>query len=272
MAGYSPFKDYLGFSGLVFSEETKSNSCRGDPSKFEGKVSPVQVGAERTVVKSPSVVSDRPRKTSVSSVETDVSDDTCASRDSDSTYSFCLPNIPEFTRPILPQKQSRPVPTSPINSERFNPSPCLEVEDRNFIGTDYDREDVLSSAADLRSSLHRHDVSAAASTVTGMMEKLVMDAVERKMRDTAEKFNRPTVCVFCQRNGETIEYYSTHVLKDNRGKVICPVLRKYVCPKCSATGDNAHTVRHCPQSRTALSIADTFKTPRTSSGFRKTTF
>ncbi|XP_067659679.1 uncharacterized protein [Haliotis asinina] len=271
MAGYSPFKDYFGFSGLVFSEETDSISVRGDPSKLQGKVTPMQIGTERTVVKSPSVVRDRPRKASLSSVETDVSDDTCASRDSDSTYSFCLPNIPEFTRPILPQKQSRPVPTS-ATSERLNPSPCLEVEDRTFLGTDCDREDILSSAADLRNSLHRHDVSAAASTVTGMMEKLVIDAVERKMRDTAEKFSRPTVCVFCQRNGETIEYYSTHVLKDNRGKVICPVLRKYVCPKCSATGDNAHTLRHCPLSRTAQSIADTFKTPRTSSGFRKTTF
>ncbi|XP_071109593.1 uncharacterized protein [Haliotis cracherodii] len=273
MAGYSPFKDYLGFSGLLFSEETETNSGRGDPFKFHREGSPVQIGAERSVLQPTSVVKDRPRKTSLSSIETDVSDDTCASRDSESSFSFCLPNIPEFSRPILPQKQSQSVPTSPTNSEQLlNPSPCPEVEDRTFPAPDYDREDVLSSAADLRSSLHRHDVSAAASTVTGMMEKLVMDAVEKKMRDSAEKFNRPTVCVFCQRNGETVEYYSTHLLKDNRGKVICPVLRKYVCPKCKATGDNAHTVRHCPLSRSALSIADTFKTPRTSCGFRKSTF
>ncbi|XP_061186248.1 uncharacterized protein LOC133194274 [Saccostrea echinata] len=53
-------------------------------------------------------------------------------------------------------------------------------------------------------------------------------------------------CALCKKNGETREFYTTHVLKDNRGKIICPILRKYVCPTCGATGDNAHTLRHCP--------------------------
>jgi len=63
----------------------------------------------------------------------------------------------------------------------------------------------------------------------------------RHVRQTNDMY-----CVLCKRNGETREYYTTHVLKDNRGKVICPVLRKYVCPRCRATEDNAHTLRHCP--------------------------
>lgn len=55
-------------------------------------------------------------------------------------------------------------------------------------------------------------------------------------------------CVLCKRNGEQREWYTSHVLKDSRGKVVCPILRKYTCPTCGATGDNAHTIRHCPKS------------------------
>lgn len=55
-------------------------------------------------------------------------------------------------------------------------------------------------------------------------------------------------CVLCKKNGEQRDFYVSHVLKDSRGKVVCPILRKYVCPTCSATGDNAHTITHCPKS------------------------
>ena len=55
-------------------------------------------------------------------------------------------------------------------------------------------------------------------------------------------------CVLCKKNGEQRDFYVSHALKDSRGKVVCPILRKYVCPTCSATGDNAHTIKHCPKS------------------------
>lgn len=53
-------------------------------------------------------------------------------------------------------------------------------------------------------------------------------------------------CAFCRKNKERREFYTTHVVKDSWGKVICPVLRKYICPVCGATGDEAHTISHCP--------------------------
>ncbi|XP_064596074.1 uncharacterized protein LOC135462758 [Liolophura sinensis] len=57
---------------------------------------------------------------------------------------------------------------------------------------------------------------------------------------------RNTVCVFCKNNGETLSVYGSHLLKDSRGRVTCPVLRRYTCPICGTSGDTAHTVRYCP--------------------------
>lgn len=55
-----------------------------------------------------------------------------------------------------------------------------------------------------------------------------------------------TVCGFCKQNGESAEIYTSHRLKARNGRVLCPVLRSYVCPTCGATGDTAHTRHYCP--------------------------
>ena len=38
----------------------------------------------------------------------------------------------------------------------------------------------------------------------------------------------------------------SHTMKNAGGLVTCPVLRRYKCTICHATGDNAHTQRYCP--------------------------
>ena len=54
-------------------------------------------------------------------------------------------------------------------------------------------------------------------------------------------------CKFCKSNRETPQIYMSHVLKDENGQVVCPILMKHVCPICEKTGTEAHTVKYCPE-------------------------
>ena len=53
-------------------------------------------------------------------------------------------------------------------------------------------------------------------------------------------------CVFCKMNGEMDTVFMSHILKDTIGRTTCPYLRKYTCPMCGASGDDAHTIKYCP--------------------------
>ncbi|XP_077174658.1 nanos homolog 2 isoform X2 [Paroedura picta] len=62
------------------------------------------------------------------------------------------------------------------------------------------------------------------------------------------------ICQFCKHNGESKNVYSSHPLKREDGKVVCPILRNYTCPLCGATADKAHTLKYCPLNQGQQSI------------------
>ena len=55
--------------------------------------------------------------------------------------------------------------------------------------------------------------------------------------------------MFCKNNGEDESFYLNHTLKDDLGRVTCPILSAYTCPICGATGSVAHTIKYCPRNK-----------------------
>ncbi|XP_068608322.1 nanos homolog 1-like [Brachionichthys hirsutus] len=87
------------------------------------------------------------------------------------------------------------------------------------------------------------------SSHRGSFASLDLLSVDRRRKQTPRCKPEPKVCVFCRNNGAPEEVYGTHILKTADGRVLCPILRAYTCPLCSANGDNAHTIKYCPLSK-----------------------
>ena len=73
------------------------------------------------------------------------------------------------------------------------------------------------------------------------------------LREDAFPTKRVT-CVFCRNNGEPLSVYGSHVLKDAYGRVTCPILRRYTCPICGCSGDDAHTIKYCPMNANRVTV------------------
>ncbi|XP_041827781.1 nanos homolog 1-like [Melanotaenia boesemani] len=92
-------------------------------------------------------------------------------------------------------------------------------------------------------------VDRDAPSYGGSFAGLDLLSLERRRKQTQRCKPEPKVCVFCRNNGAPEEVYGTHILKTADGRVVCPILRAYTCPLCSANGDNAHTIKYCPLSK-----------------------
>ncbi|KAJ8667100.1 hypothetical protein QAD02_008762 [Eretmocerus hayati] len=81
----------------------------------------------------------------------------------------------------------------------------------------------------------------------------------------------PSECVFCKNNGEDQKIYKDHLLKDIDGRILCPILRKYTCPICGASGDDSHTIKYCPKNKHPQPLAsmNALKSLRNSTGRRR---
>ncbi|KAF9797485.1 hypothetical protein SFRURICE_017056, partial [Spodoptera frugiperda] len=86
---------------------------------------------------------------------------------------------------------------------------------------------------------------AALLSLTPQQLELLMKYADvlRRQRMITQKYLE---CAFCKNNGKSSDWYTSHALKDVRGRVLCPILRKYHCPRCGATGNQAHTIKYCP--------------------------
>ncbi|XP_063794639.1 nanos homolog 2 [Pseudophryne corroboree] len=63
---------------------------------------------------------------------------------------------------------------------------------------------------------------------------------------------RGKMCHFCKHNGESHNVYTGHNLKDEQGRIICPVLQMYTCTLCGATGESSHTKKYCPMNNNKI--------------------
>ncbi|KAL4707797.1 hypothetical protein ACJJTC_001743 [Scirpophaga incertulas] len=103
----------------------------------------------------------------------------------------------------------------------------------------------LSSANNYVSMLTREQLSVLRSIRPSLLYEFLLE-VAKVRSDKRMRRALPNECAFCKNNGENEECYSSHALKDWRGRVTCPVLRAFRCPRCGATGDRAHTIKYCP--------------------------
>ncbi|CAG5130591.1 unnamed protein product [Candidula unifasciata] len=142
------------------------------------------------------------------------------------------------------------------------------AEEFNYNGVtkDLDRMDILAIESRRRNWLRSQGLEVSDEAFQETLEA----TREEIIRTCPVRPKKHQVCVFCKNNKEREEVYTSHMLKDSLDRVICPILSKYTCPVCYATGANAHTKKYCPKYDGISTVNLLLQTPRNCSGkYRK---
>ena len=130
-----------------------------------------------------------------------------------------------------------------------------------------DNKNVTSSTKGQRGRFRQ--VLFSHETTPEARERLIA-ILQSSQQSRTKRPKKKMMCTFCKNNGEDEQVYTDHDLKDDQKRIICPILSAYECPKCHATGANAHTIKYCPL--TGSDYVDTRavrNTARTAAGKRR---
>ena len=148
-------------------------------------------------------------------------------------------------------KDSHVLKTNGISQTSNKKSACLPEttpKHKNFMHSSSRQLPIRSKNVDLSSYLNRASESDCSSPMSSPVssESSPSSNTCSLLKSPPKTFIK---CSFCENNGEKKEIYMSHPLKDSLGKIVCPILRQFACPKCGESGDYAHTNKYCPETQ-----------------------
>ena len=155
--------------------------------------------------------------------------------DSDQSWSpFSTPSISPYGSP--PQTTFQYSTSFNANSE-YNPNQNYQVLPKP-IG-----RPLTNSSNFVQNNIQQNNYQSQQKRLPKRSEQVDMTEYIRKSQYSS---GRSKLCTFCRSNGESEAIYMSHSLKNSVNKITCPILMKYTCVECGATGEQTHTIKYCP--------------------------
>ncbi|KAM3957100.1 LOW QUALITY PROTEIN: zinc finger protein NANOS-O [Aphomia sociella] len=168
---------------------------------------------------------------------------------------------PERTPSVsLPRPQPSRADSEWLPAADFQPTATSPVPSLNNDLTSYTKEDAITE----------EQLRVLASLPNNILYTLLRELEQGRGEKRSKRRVPDQECRFCKNNGERASYYRSHPLRDAGGRVACPVLRAFVCPRCGG-GARAHTAKYCPLSTNEerMKSAAMMRSVRMASGRRR---